>query len=181
MADNRPQQPFTPNPMGQNNQPPLTDEKFTPVQDGMIPQDAKGITKGQYDALDPTGNVNIKFESGNYHTIMGLPQLVGDKVASLAQTLVPLIEVSLIELLGDNSMYKRALGQCQPAFDNNGKISIEFTFQYLVGSWITTDINLEALQHDSNFVLDRIKPAGSQISKCEVDCKSGTLTICGVI
>jgi len=172
---------FVDKPLDQDNQPVLTDEKFMPVQDGAVPQDSQGITQGQYDALDPIGNAQIKFAQGNYQTVMGLPKVINDKTAQLTQTLVPLIEVAMIELLGSNSMYKRAVGQCQPAFDNQGKISIEFTFQYSVESWIGMDIDVTAIQHDANYVLEKIKPCKANITKCEIAVDEGTLTIMGTI
>jgi len=164
-----------------DNQPALTDEKFQPVMDGATPQNAEGITSGQYDALNPIGNEQIKFEQGNYQTVMGLPKVVSDKTAQLTQTLVPLVEVALIELLGSNTMYKRALGQCQPAFDNEGKISIEFTFQYSVEQFIGTDIPMDAMQHDANYILEKIKPVKANITKCEISATDGLVTIMGTI
>jgi len=175
------QQPFVPQQLGPQDQPAMTDEKMQPVQDGAIPQNSQGITQGQFDALDPIGNAEIKFEQGNYQTILGLPKVVSDKTAQLMQTFVPLIEVSLIELLGSNSMYKRSMGQCQPSFDNQGKISIEFTFQYQVEQWIGQDISLEAIQHDANYILNKLKPVKANISKCEINVTDGSLTIMGTI
>jgi len=177
------QQPvYNSGPLGAENQPTLSDEKLQPVQDGGIPQNAIGIADGQYDALDPVGNAEITFEQGNYKQIVGLPQLVTGKVAELVQTLVPLIEISLIELMGSTSMYKRAVGQCIPSFDQQGKISINFTFQYVVEKFIGQDIELEAIQHDANYILDRIKPCqAANITKCEINVSEGTVTIMGTI
>ena len=168
-------------PLTPENEPPLTDEMAMPVQDGGIPQNASGVSSGQYDALDPVGNANIKFDQGNYQQIAGLPKVTADKIAQLMQTFVPLVEVALIELLGSNVMYKRTLGQCMPAFDNQGKLSIEFTFQYVIEQWIGTDIQYDAIQHDANYVLEKVKPVKANISKCEIDCTNGQLTLMGTI
>jgi len=175
------QKPFNPHPIDDNNQPKLTDEQLTPVRDGAVPQNAEGIASGQFDALDPVGNAEIKFNQGNYQTIMGLPKVAADKVAQLVQTLVPLLEISMIELLGANNLYQRALGQCMPSFDSQGKMGIEFTFQYIVEQWIGQDIDQQAIQHDANYVLERIKPVKANITKCEINVGEGTLIVMGSI
>jgi hypothetical protein len=159
---------------------PLSDNKFVPVEDGNIPQNSQGITSGQYDALNGTGSDRVTFEQGNYNQVLGYPQLVTDKVSSLTRTLVPLIEVALIELLGNNQNYKRQSGQCAMSFQNN-QLALSFSFIYVVAGWIGTDIAMEDIQHDSNYVLNRIRPVGANITKCEIDTESGTLTIMGTM
>jgi len=175
------QYPFNPKPLGPENQPSLTDEKMMPVRDGDIPQNAAGVTQGQFDALDPVGTPDLAFAQGNYNQMVGLPQLVGQKIAQLTQTLVPLIEVAMIELLGSNTMYRRQLGQCMPSFDQAGNMVIGFTFQYFVEHWVGQDVDLQAIQHDSNYILSRVQPSGANLTKCEIDCGEGALTIMGSI
>ena len=63
-------------PLTGNNQPPLTDERAIPQQDGAIPQYAAGISSGQYDALDPVGKTVLSFEKGNFNVLNSLPQLL---------------------------------------------------------------------------------------------------------
>lgn len=76
-------------------------------------------------------------------------------------------------------MYTRQLAQVSPSFDNEAKLSLEFTFQYVVQSWIGTDIDEKAIQHDSTYILNRIRPTQANITKCEINCNSGDLTIMG--
>jgi hypothetical protein len=173
--------PYNENPNTPETIPPIKDQANIPVQDGAIPQDAAGIESGSYDALNPVGNAEIKFEQGNFATIMGLPKVTADKTAQFVQTFVPLVEVALIELLGNSDRYEHKLAQCAPAFDNTGKISIEFTLQYSVSSWIGNDISTVDIQHDANYVLQKIQPVNANITKCEIDVSNGTLTIMGTI
>ena len=158
---------------------PMTDELNVPIADGAVPQDNAGIESEKYDPLNPTGQVNMAFQQGNYKQFTGLPKLTQDKVQQITQTLVPLIEVALIELTGSSNMYKRILGQCYPAFDNAGKMTIQFTFQYNVPSFVGMDIELEAIKHDSNYILEKIKPVSANITKCEIDCTEGMITVQG--
>jgi hypothetical protein len=173
--------PYNENPNTPDTQPPLKDQANIPIQDGAIPQDAEGIQAGAYDALDPIGNANIQFKQGNFATVKGLPKVTADKVAEFTQTLLPLVEVALIELLGSSNLYERTLAQCFPSFDNTGKISIEFTLQYGVSNFIGSDITNDAIQHDANYILDKIKPVGANITKCEINCGDGIFTLMGTI
>ena len=159
----------------------MTDEKHQPVQDGQIPLDNQGVAAGSFDALDPVGTVDIAFQQGNYKQIVGLPKLVNDKITQLTKTLVPLMEVSLIELLGASNMYKRTMGQVVPAFDNNGQLTLQFTFQYVVPNFIGMDIDYEAIKHDSQYILNKIQPVKANITKCEIDCSSGAVTLQGTL
>lgn len=171
------QQPYNTQQLNSQNQPPLTNEVAIPVRDGEIPVDQKGIATGKYDSLDPIGNAQISFKEGNYNTVAGLPKLVSDKVAQLVQTLIPLISVALIELMGNNSLFQYTRADIFPSFDNSGKILFEGTLIYTIEKWIGQDIELENIQHDSNYVLEKIKPAKANITKCEIDTGQGTLTI----
>lgn len=167
-------------PLTGNNQPPLTDERAIPQQDGAIPQYAAGISSGQYDALDPIGKTVLSFEKGNFNVLNSLPQLVSSKTSQITQTLIPIIEVALIELLGSNTMYRRSLAQFFPAFDVQGKLNIEFVFNYTVESFIGQDIPVESIQNDANYILQKLQMfKEASITKCEINCNDGLVTIKG--
>ena len=172
---------FNPKELDPKNQPPLTDEKFVPQQDGAIPQNAAGITRGQYDALDPVGQASVGFEQGNFDQILGLPQVVSSKISQIVQTFLPLVEVALVELLGNNTLYKKSAGQFNPSFDQKGQISIGFNLVYQVELWIGQDIEMEAIKHDATYVLNKIKPCKANITRCEIDTTEGTLIIQGTL
>ena len=164
---------------GLTNQVPLTDEKYEPISDGNIPQNSQGITRGVYDSLNAVGSEQLEFEKGNFPMVLGLPNMVNDKVESFSKTFIPLVEVALIELLGSNQLYTRDTCQCDVKFENG--ISITFSLIYSVSNWVGTDIEIEAIQHDSEYVFNRIKPLGVNLSKCEINTEEGTLTVMGVI
>jgi hypothetical protein len=159
---------------------PLSNENFVPVSDGNIPLNSEGIISGQFDSLEGNGIQQISFNQGNYNQVLGYPQLIQDKVGSLTQTLVPLIEIALIELLGNNQLYQRESGQCNLTFQNN-QIFLSFAFIYKVANFIGTDIETEAIAHDSNYILNRLRPTKANITKCEISTESGTVTIMGSI
>lgn len=160
----------------------MTDMRFEPVKDGAIPIDSSGITKNQYDALNPVGDAGINFETGNFSN--GLSSLKNSIIKAeqfIQKTFVPLIEVALIELMGSSNSYQRKNAVITPSFDNGANVVVNFKFIYSVSLWIGTDIKPEAIQHDSTYIMNRIGVAGADISKCEIDCSDGTLTIVGAI
>jgi len=183
MADNNKNvnKPYEEQPLNNQNVPELKDEKASPIHDGAIPQDSQGIATQAYDSLNPSGDATLQFQEGNYHTLLGLPKVAADKVAQLSQTLMPLVIVAMIELLGSSNQFIYRSAQCTPSFDTDGKMSIEFNFQFLVQNFIGQDIELEAIQHDANFILEKIKPCKANITKCEIDCSNGLITIMGSI
>lgn len=167
----------------QNAQKPLTDTQNIPVQDGMIPQDSSAITDEQNTSADALGvqSIDVTFASGNYAQIASLPQLVTQKVQALTNTFVPLVEVSLIELTGSSQQYKRKFAQVTPSFDQNSQLMLEFNIQYEVPGYIGTEFEYADLQADSSYIYDRIKPAGIQVTKCEIDTSNGIVTIMGSV
>lgn len=158
---------------------PLTDEAQEPIQDGAIPIQAtqnnvEGLQANSL-GIDP---ITISFENGNYNNMITLPNQIAERIKLLRQTFIPLIEVALIELLGTSQLYRRYKGDIFPSFDVN-KINIDFDFEYFCSSYIGTDFEYEDLMHDSKYILDRISPAGANITKCEIDSSNGIITIRG--
>lgn len=158
----------------------LVDENQNPINNGTIPRDNGEKNQNlQVNALG-IGNVNLIFDKGNLEQIKALPQTVSSKIEAITKTLIPLIEVALIELLGSSQGYKRLLAQIVPNFNENG-VFFDFVIQYNVPGYIGTDFEYSDLQSDSNYIYDRILPSNIKINKCEIDTKDGNITIAGEI
>ena len=164
-----------------NDNKPLTDEAQKPIQDGQIPQQAQQNNPQGLQAnslgIDP---ITISFESGNYNNMIMLPNQVAEKIKFVQRTLIPLIEVALIELLGTSQLYRRYKGDIFPSFDVN-QMKMDFDFQYFSSSYVGTDFEYEDLMQDSKYILDRITPAGANITKCEIDSSNGIITVRGSV
>lgn len=157
----------------------LTDKQSIPVQDGQIPQDDGSGNNGlQVNAIG-LENIDVKFEKGNLDQVEALPQLAQQKIDAVAKTLIPLIEVALIELTGTSQSYKRVLCQLVPSINADSTFALSFSIQYSVPGYIGTDFEYADLQADSKYIYDRITPAGIKISKCEIDTADGSITIMG--
>ena len=149
-----------------------------PIQDGQIPQDSNDVETGSADALG-LENIEVSFKEGNYAQFQALPMTISQKVTALTKTLVPLIEVALIELTGSSSQYNRNSALITPSFDQNGNMLVNFNLVYNVPGYIGVDFEYKDLQDDSSYIYNRITPAGIKITKCEIDTASGDITING--
>jgi hypothetical protein len=156
---------------------PLTDEKKEPIADGEIPQSSDGIAVGSFDALDPTGNVDIVFKQGNLNQLSSIPQAITQKVTLVTNTLIPLVEKALIELLGASSMYERTSATTSTSLENN-TAQISGTLVYTVTMWIGLEVEYDAIAHDSQYVMNTLAVLQEvKITKCEIDVTEGTLTV----
>jgi len=162
---------------------PATDDQAIPMTDGQIPipQDSSGIAAGEYGAPSPIGQEQIQFEKGNWAEIGGLADGINQKSTMLTRQVAPLIEVALIELLGQSNSYKRISGTASLAFvDNEPKVS--FALQYEVPMWIGTDVKQESALSDAQYVLQKIRLVkGVQVNQCAINTSTGSLIVSGQI
>lgn len=164
----------------QTTQAPLTDVENKPIQDGAIPQDSNAVGSENYDAIG-ISTIDIKFDKGNFQQITALPSQIEAKVNAVVKTLVPLIEVALIELSGSSQSYHRDTCQITPSFDAAGQFLVDFNIIYTLPGYIATDVNLQDLQSDASYIMQRIQPTNMNFTKCEIDTSQGTVHICGSV
>lgn len=134
-------------------------------------------TSNQVDALDPNGTATIEFKSGNYNEISQIPNKIAEKTSTISRTVIPLIQVALIELLGSNKAYTSENFESTFTMEAATPIfSVNLTFK--VDEWIGNDIALSSISEDANYVLNRINVVeGVNYTKCEIDCNTGCLNI----
>lgn len=131
----------------------------------------------QFDAINPEGEASIKFESGNFSQLAQMPQQIMAKIATIQKTIMPLAEVALIELLGNNKAFKgENFNAVFSMLDNTPKFECSAT--YSVELFIGTDIEQADIQHDAKYILDRLQAVPNvQWNKCEIDCASGKVNL----
>lgn len=129
-------------------------------------------------AIDPNGNGDITFESGNWLNLNQLANPITLKIATVQKTIIPIIEVSLIELLGNNSLYKGKNFNAALDF-KNGNFFMNVECVYSVEQFIGSDVDKKAIMHDAKYILDRVSQAvkGITWNKCEINCSQGIVTI----
>ena len=136
------------------------------------------------DSEDQTGgtdqdqeNYEVTFEKGNWDTFTQSAQLYSQKVTTIRQTMVPLIEKALIELLETSGAYNRASFESSASFQN-GKFRVTAELHYQVDLWIGTDFDPEAIQHDQGYIYQTISAVPDiQIESVKIDTTEGDLQI----
>lgn len=157
---------------------PAIDAQGDPLQlnDGTDTQVAQDSSL-QFDAINPEGEAAIKFESGNFSQLAQMPQQIMTKIATIQKTIMPLAEVALIELLGNNKAFKgENFNAVFSMLDNTPKFECNAT--YSVELFIGTDIEQADIQHDAKYILDRLKAVPNvQWNQCSIDCTSGKVNL----
>lgn len=157
---------------------PAIDQQGEPLQlnDGTDTQVAQDSSL-QFDAINPEGEASIKFESGNFSQLAQMPQQIMTKIATIQKTIMPLAEVALIELLGNNKAFKgENFNAVFSMLDNTPKFECNAT--YSVELFIGTDIEQADIQHDAKYILDRLQAVpGVQWNTCSIDCTSGKVNL----
>lgn len=135
----------------------------------------------QFDAINPEGEASISFESGNFNQLTQMPQQIMTKIATIQRTIMPLAEVALIELLGNNKAFKgESFNAVFNMLDNTPKFECNAT--YSVELFIGTDIEQADIQHDAKYILDRLKAVPNvQWNQCSIDCTDGKVRLGFVI
>lgn len=157
---------------------PAIDAQGEPLQlnDGTDTQVAQDSSL-QFDAINPEGEASIKFESGNFNQLAQMPQQIMTKIATIQKTIMPLAEVALIELLGNNKAFKgENFNAVFNMLDNEPKFECNAT--YSVELFIGTDIEQADIQHDAKYILDRLQAVPNvQWNTCSIDCTSGKVNL----
>lgn len=156
----------------------------TPTQQSSTLQLADGTDSGisvdattQVNELDPTGTATIQFSTGNFNQLSQIPNKINEKISTINQTILPLINVALIELLGNNSAYKPESFQSAFKMDNNIPVfTVETIFK--ASGWIGNDVAQSSIAKDAEYILNRINVVeGVNYTKCEINCGDGSLTV----
>ena len=161
---------------------PAVDAQGGPLQlaDGTDTQVAQDSSL-QFDAINPEGEASISFESGNFNQLTQMPQQIMTKITTIQRTIMPLAEVALIELLGNNKAFKgESFNAVFNMLDNTPKFECNAT--YSVELFIGTDIEQADIQHDAKYILDRLRAVPNvQWNQCSIDCTDGKVRLGFVI
>lgn len=127
----------------------------------------------------PLQNAKIKFNflNGNYDIFPNYGKEIAAKFQTVSQTILPLVEVSLIELLGNDSLVKYELFNFMPKFAKS-KLYLAIKIVASTKDWIGDDITLDATKQDASYVLNRLSVVPNvHWEHCIIDTKDGTLTL----
>lgn len=124
-----------------------------------------------------TDNYEVKFDKGNWDLFTQSAQQYSQKVTVVRQTLVPLVEKALIELLETSGAYDRTSFVTSAVFQNNEfKIIVEM--HYTVDLWLGDGFLPEAVQQDQGYIYQTISVIpGIQIESINIDTSKGDLQV----
>lgn len=159
-----------------NDNPQPAQNNTLQLADGTDSGISVDATKQQED-LDPNGIATIKFEKGNYSQLSQIPSKITEKISVINQTILPLINVALIELLGNNNAYQAEQFLSTFSLENNNPtFNVETIFK--ANGWIGNDVVQSAIAKDAEYILNRINVVkGVHYTKCEINCGDGTLSV----
>lgn len=124
-----------------------------------------------------TSNYEISFEKGNWNIFAQSAQLYSQKVTVVRQTLVPLIEKALIELLETSGAYDRTSFSTSAYFQNDDfRVFVEL--HYTVDLWLGSEFSEESVMHDQGYIYQTISVVpGIQIESVNIDTSKGDVQI----
>ncbi len=146
--------------------------------DTEIKRDSNPVEQSAPDEVPPPeGEIDIKFERGNFDQLEGSAQEYAQLLQNVEQTFVPLVEKALIELLGNNQAYRRVEFTGVPVLNGN-QLKIDVDMKYHVDLMIGTDVDPQAVKHDTDYIINTIKPTPNMtIRNCQIDTQSGDISI----
>lgn len=117
------------------------------------------------------------FKEGNINIINDYFNLTYRKVTTIKNAVLPVIEATLIQLLGNSGEYSRQ--SCQVIIEHKDSSPIfNLDIIYYVPKWIGVDIKKESITSDVTFIYDKISKFDNvEYKHCSIDCATGTLRI----
>jgi hypothetical protein len=150
----------------------LDDGTTEPTSEEGLPEDTSAQFK-----IDPIGNVDFNFREGNYSDITTIPNKLTQFTTSFTRTFLPIVESSLIGLLGNSNNYQRDKCDVSISLQNN-QPKLTGTLIYTIPLWIGDDISTDSITQDAKAIYEKLKTIPqTQITQCKIDCTEGSLTV----
>lgn len=136
------------------------------------------------DSEDQIGEVNqdeenyeVTFEKGNWDLFTQSAQQYSQKVTTIRQMLVPLVEKALIELLETSGAYDRT-SFVSSAFFQNNDFRVVAELHYTVDLWLGEGFQPDAVAQDQGYIYQTISAVpGIQIESVKIDTSKGDVQI----
>lgn len=122
-------------------------------------------------------NYEITFEKGNWDLFTQSAQQYSQKVTIIRQTLVPLVEKALIELLETSGAYDRT-SFVSSAFFQNNDFRVVAELHYTVDLWLGEGFQQDAINQDQGYIYQTISAVpGIRIESVLIDTSKGDVQI----
>lgn len=122
-------------------------------------------------------NYEVTFEKGNWDLFTQSAQQYSQKVTTIRQVLVPLVEKALIELLETSGAYDRT-SFVSSAFFQNNDFRVVAELHYTVDLWLGEGFQPDAIAQDQGYIYQTISAVpGIQIESVKIDTSKGDVQI----
>ena len=122
-------------------------------------------------------NYEVTFEKGNWDLFTQSAQQYSQKVTTIRQMLVPLVEKALIELLETSGAYDRT-SFVSSAFFQNNDFRVVAELHYTVDLWLGEGFQPDAIAQDQGYIYQTIFAVpGIQIESVKIDTSKGDVQI----
>lgn len=122
-------------------------------------------------------NYEVTFEKGNWDLFTQSAQQYSQKVTTIRQMLVPLVEKALIELLETSGAYDRT-SFVSSAFFQNNDFRVVAELHYTVDLWLGEGFQPDAIAQDQGYIYQTISAVpGIQIESVKIDTSKGDVQI----
>ena len=122
-------------------------------------------------------NYEVTFEKGNWDLFTQSAQQYSQKVTTIRQTLVPLVEKALIELLETSGAYDRT-SFVSSAYFQNDEFRVVAEMHYTIDLWLGEGFQQDAINQDQGYIYQTISVIpGIQIDSVNIDTSKGDLQI----
>ncbi len=127
--------------------------------------------------MDLKDSIKLSYEIGNFDLLDSVQANLSSKIKTIKQTVIPLIEKGLIELLGNSSAFKRREGNVKLEMKGTSFVA-SVALVYFVELWVGEDVDYNFILKDATYILNQIKGIPKiSISKCEIDTSVGELRV----
>lgn len=149
------------------------------LDDGTETKVAQDSNQGNVDVGQDEDNAYvISYKHGNWDYFTKSAKDFSEKVTTIRQTITPLLEKALIELIGNSGAYDRSAFNATAGLEDD-KFRVSAEFHYQVNLYIVSDDDDKAkVMHDQGYIYQTLSQVpGINISSTKIDTDTGDVTV----
>jgi len=123
--------------------------------------------------------IPTQFDNGNFNTFEALVKdILPQKLHLIRKEIIPAIDRVLRSMLGENTrVEKESINITQKYMQDKGLVSLDCTLVYNCFDFLVPNAPDKAIEEDINNIKTYLTIENTEITKLEIDTKSGRMTI----
>lgn len=128
--------------------------------------------------VDEDNAYKISYNNGNWDSFTNAPSQFSTKITTIRQTVTPLLEKALIELIGNSGAYERVSFYSTAGFDDNN-LRVTAEYHYQVDLYIVSEDDDKAkVMHDQGYIYQTLSQVPNlKINSTKIDTDTGDITV----